>query len=271
MPKRAKELSAIEVKRLLKTPGKHAVGGVAGLLLAVSDNAASWKLRVTVGARRREMGLGGYPTVSLARAREKAREQVDKISDGIDPIEEKRELKNALRAAHFGQVKFEQAAEEYHAKVSLELKTNKASQDWFSPVKRYALPVLADMPCSDIDTHHVLGILQPSSTPLAAGTCICERTAYPQRHGREGFGILDTDSRSIQGCSRGGLAGIRLRQVTLGDTQRPYEGRQGASRPIVQCSHRGYDQLPGHLRVCILGASRRCVDGCHHIQTDARH
>ena len=54
MPRVAKELSAIEVKRLTK-PGMQAVGGVAGLYLQVtSPNARSWILRTRVADKRRD-------------------------------------------------------------------------------------------------------------------------------------------------------------------------------------------------------------------------
>ncbi len=74
MPKIAKEHTALEVKRLTE-PGLHAVGTVAGLRLLVKPSGArSWVLRTMVGTRRAELGLGGYPTVSLAQAIEYARE-----------------------------------------------------------------------------------------------------------------------------------------------------------------------------------------------------
>ena len=93
MPRKAVELSALAVNRITK-PGSHPVGGVAGSLLRVSTTRArSWVLRITTGTRinakgktvqrRREIGLGGYPDVTLAQAREKARlkrEQVEKGS-----------------------------------------------------------------------------------------------------------------------------------------------------------------------------------------------
>ena len=69
MPKVAKPLTALEIKRL-ETPGLHAVGTVPGLRLRVMappSSAKMWTLRIVVGNRRRDLGLGGYPAVALAR------------------------------------------------------------------------------------------------------------------------------------------------------------------------------------------------------------
>ena len=90
MPKLAKELGALEVKRLTR-PGLHAVGTVAGLRLLVKPSGArSWVLRTMIGARRAELGLGGYPTVSLAQAIEYAREALHSIRAGNDPAAARR-------------------------------------------------------------------------------------------------------------------------------------------------------------------------------------
>ena len=65
VPKLAAELSPLEVKRLCE-PGLHFVGGVSGLALQVLPTGGkSWILRATVGGRRRDMGLGGYPSIPL--------------------------------------------------------------------------------------------------------------------------------------------------------------------------------------------------------------
>ena len=66
MPRKARELSPLEVRRMV-TPGRWSVGGVDGLALQVSASGArSWVLRVTVAGRQREMGLGSFPSVPLA-------------------------------------------------------------------------------------------------------------------------------------------------------------------------------------------------------------
>ena len=89
MVRKAKELGALEVSRLV-APGLHAVGGVSGLSLQVTPRGTrSWVLRVMVGGKRREMGLGGYPDVTLAGAKDAARVARAQINDGIDPVAER--------------------------------------------------------------------------------------------------------------------------------------------------------------------------------------
>ena len=94
MPRIAPELSALEVRNLSHPSGKgnvlFSVGGVTGLYLQITPGGGrSWILRMTVGKARRDIGLGGFPTVTLAQARDKAREARDKIERGIDPLTER--------------------------------------------------------------------------------------------------------------------------------------------------------------------------------------
>lgn len=72
MPREAVPLTQRHVERLTEV-GHHAVGGVAGLYLYVGPaRSRSWVLRTMVEGRRRHLGLGGFPGVSLAQARERA-------------------------------------------------------------------------------------------------------------------------------------------------------------------------------------------------------
>lgn len=162
MPKKARELSAIEVKRLSKQPGFHSVGGVAGLHLNVSDTlAASWILRVKVGDRRPDLGLGGFPDVPLAEAREKAREKRSQIARGIDPREAKRAAKQALKAAQAKAMTFDEAAKACHEAKAGEFSNEKHKADWISSLQRYASAIVGSMPVAEVELAHVVRILSP--------------------------------------------------------------------------------------------------------------
>ena len=96
MAKTAKALGALEVKRLTE-PGLHPVGTVPGLRLNISATGAkSWILRTMVGSKRKDIGLGGYPAVTLADAWERARKSLDEIRNGVDPVAERKASKNSV-------------------------------------------------------------------------------------------------------------------------------------------------------------------------------
>lgn len=161
MPKKAKEMTAIEVKRIC-TPGRHAVGGVPGLLLVVKDTGAkSWILRTTVGNKRRNIGLGGYPEISLAIARDKARSTKDLIERGIDPVEKRKARRKALIKSNLSAMTFAKAATQCHNNKAQEFKSEKHSKDWISSVNRYAIPLIGDLPVDEIELTHILAVLEP--------------------------------------------------------------------------------------------------------------
>lgn len=162
MPRKAIELSGIAVKRLTK-PGLHAVGGVAGLYLQVTDSGArSWILRTPVGGRRRDIGLGGYPDVPLTDARDKARRVREQIQQGIDPIEAKRQARVSLMAARARSVMtFTEAAKKRHAAKAVEFRNKKHADQWLRSLEKHANPVLGDLPVDAIDRTHILNVLLP--------------------------------------------------------------------------------------------------------------
>jgi integrase len=166
MPRVAKELSPLEVKRL-HHPGKggnatFAVGGVSGLLLQITPNGGrTWLLRVKVGERRREIGLGGFPDVTLAMARERARDARDKVRNGIDPVEQRKAIRAALVSAQRRGLTFEAAVDRYLAAKLDAFKNPKHRQQWRNTLESYALPDLGAMLVQDITVQDVLRVLQP--------------------------------------------------------------------------------------------------------------
>lgn len=162
MPRQAKELKALQVKNL-STPGRHAVGGIKGLCLNITKTGAkSWILRVTVESNRRHIGLGSFPEVSLAAARDLALEMHRKISAGVDPVEERRDQKAALATAKKQRTTFEEAFKNYfEEKIEGELHNAKHRKQWKSTLETYAFPVLGEKAVADIVVEDVLTVLKP--------------------------------------------------------------------------------------------------------------
>ena len=161
IPKKASELSPLTVNRLT-TPGLHFVGGVAGLGLNVlRSGGRSWVLRVMVGSKRRDMGLGGFPDVTLAMAREAARSARARIVKGIDPIEEAKSARAMLKLAQANAVTFETAATTYVNIHEPSWSNVKHAQQWRNTISTHANPVLGAMLVRDIGLPHVLQVLEP--------------------------------------------------------------------------------------------------------------
>ena len=160
MPRKAKELSAIEVSRLTRD-GLHFAGGVPGLAMQVRGNARSWVLRTRIGGNVRDIGLGGYPGVTLAMAREAAREMRTQIAKGIDPIQQRREQQDALRAAQGMRLTFSEATRRFLADKEGAWKNSKHRQQWENTLSTYAIPVMGQLAVHDIQLAHVLDALRP--------------------------------------------------------------------------------------------------------------
>ncbi|MCP4064585.1 MAG: integrase arm-type DNA-binding domain-containing protein [Gammaproteobacteria bacterium] len=171
MPKKVRELSATEVRRLThaisEARGKaynalHPVGGVSGLLLQVTpSNAKSWIYRTMIAGKRRSIGLGAFPDVTLAQARDKARETRDKIAAGIDPVEEKQANKRALLAARLSTVTFVDAMADYIDMKSKEFKNPRQRQQWENSLNTYAIPHIGKVPVREIELPHIKAVLDP--------------------------------------------------------------------------------------------------------------
>lgn len=107
------------------------------------------------------MGLGGYPAVSLAEARERARAAREAIRGNLDPIDEAKRARSGLKAHSARVVTFKQAAAGYIAAHEAGWKNAKHAQQWVNTLETYAYPVIGDLSVEDIDAAHVLKILEP--------------------------------------------------------------------------------------------------------------
>ena len=140
MVREANKLSAVKVAKL-KTPGRYCDG--LGLWLQVSQfGTKAWLFRYTRHGRQRQMGLGALHTVSLAEARERARQARQILLDGDDPIEIKRKKRDEARAETAERILFKDAAERFLDLHEATWKNGKHREQWKSTLKTYAYPTL---------------------------------------------------------------------------------------------------------------------------------
>jgi len=159
MARKIERLTALSASRAKKR-GYLADGG--GLYLQVSPSGAkSWVFRYRDNGRMREMGLGPLHTVSLAEARERARECRGLRLDDVDPIAERHagKLKAKLDAARA--MTFKQCAEAYIAAHHGSWKNEKHAAQWPSTLATYAYPVFGDQTVQSIDVALVTKALEP--------------------------------------------------------------------------------------------------------------
>ena len=153
MPIKVKALTAKAVRELVE-PGRYPVGTVPGLMLWVSPaGARSWVLRTMVGARRADIGLGGYPGVTLAEAIDKARAAKDEITKGVDPVQRKRDERSS------SELTFRKVAENFIALKKSEWKNIKHGQQWENTLETYAYPTIGHLPVSEIEMSHLIKLL----------------------------------------------------------------------------------------------------------------
>jgi integrase len=107
------------------------------------------------------MGLGAYPDVTLAMARDKAREAREQIGKGLDPIDQRLAAQSALRAAIAKTHTFRECAQAYMAAHESAWKNAKHVQQWRNTLENYAYPIMGNLLVRDVEKEHVLAVLRP--------------------------------------------------------------------------------------------------------------
>jgi integrase len=137
--------------------GKHCDGG--GLwLIKREDGGAQWMQRVTVHGRRREMGLGGFPSLGLADARKLSERWRSMAAAGRDPIKEREAEERAARREDISLAIITQDA--FEARKA-ELKDDGKAGRWMSPLTLHVLPKLGKVPVTDLDQRDIRDTLAP--------------------------------------------------------------------------------------------------------------
>ena len=122
------------------------------------SGARAWILRTTVGTRRSDIGLGGFPEVTLAAAHEAARQIKAKIKDGIDPTAERRARQAIVEWT------FKRCAEAYITGHRAEWTNDKHADQWTNTLATYVFPVFGDKHVRDVDVSDVISAIEPNWT-----------------------------------------------------------------------------------------------------------
>ncbi|GGD35272.1 tyrosine-type recombinase/integrase [Sinisalibacter lacisalsi] len=146
-------LTQIKAKNLGK--GKYADG--RGLWLVKSrKDAGKWILRIVVDGKRREMGLGPWPDVSIAEARESASEARKKLRQGADPIQDRR-----TQRSRSSRLTVADAVQGCFEARQAELKGDGNAGRWMSPLAVHVLPKIGNLAIEDVDQHELKRIMEP--------------------------------------------------------------------------------------------------------------
>lgn len=133
------KLSAADVKALA-TPGKHGDGG--GLWLMISPTGAKrWAMIFRSDGRLREMGLGAYPDVSLAKARKLADDAREQLELGMDPITARNERRAAEKAKAAAEETFGSFCDRWLSEALGGLRSEKHRKQWTATLITYAAPI----------------------------------------------------------------------------------------------------------------------------------
>jgi integrase len=163
------KLSAVEVA---KAKGPKVLHDGGGLYLRVAPNrrygdgnegpgSKSWVFRFQLDGKRRDMGLGPYPDISLAEARRKATECRKQRHDGIDPLDAKAAHRQAQRLSAAKGRTFRQVAEEFIGRNEAGWRNPKHRQQWRNTLATYAYPIIGELPVDVVDTGLVVQVLDP--------------------------------------------------------------------------------------------------------------
>jgi integrase len=150
-----------------KRPGLHADGG--GLYLRVAPGGSKqWIFRyvhkheTAPGKwRTRDLGLGPAHTLTLAEAREYAREQRKLRLHQVDPIAHKREQQSAALVAAAGMKTFRECAEGFMIDNEASWTSAKHREQWRSSLAKFVYPAFGSLSVSAIDTPLVLKVIKP--------------------------------------------------------------------------------------------------------------
>ncbi|MEZ1440268.1 integrase arm-type DNA-binding domain-containing protein [Pseudomonas putida] len=156
-------LTVKSVERLLRSGEKAMHSDGQGLYLKVSAmGSGSWIYRFKLNGRSRDMGLGTVDDITLVQARDSASQARKIVKGGSDPILLRQQLFNPEQEEEAPPTKaFKEVAQDYIEAHRAGWKNAKHAQQWTNTLSTYAFPIIGNKPVDEVDTDHILQILNP--------------------------------------------------------------------------------------------------------------
>src|ERR1044071_8957784 len=167
MPKRVLPLTVKDIERQKPPIGKadRLLADGNGLYLRITRSGGrSWVYRYMTDGERHDLGLGPYPDIGLAEARERATAQRRLRLSGQDPISLRRTERDGKRLAKAKAMTFKDCAERYIEAHRAGWKSAKHAAQWGATLDSYVYPIMGKLPVASIDTGFVMQALEPVET-----------------------------------------------------------------------------------------------------------
>ena len=158
MPAKKQNALTAGFVKTVKDFGQYSDG--QGLTLRCDANGKRWIQRITIGGKQRNIGLGGYPQVSLADARFIAASNVQQVREGGNPIADKQQGK-AQRKAKAGIPTFKQATEKVWELHRPSWSSERHAKNWIHSLESFAFPIIGNKQVHEITTADVMRVLEP--------------------------------------------------------------------------------------------------------------
>jgi integrase len=152
----------LTVKGLAKLTAPGRYGDGHGLYLQVGKGTGrAWLLRYVLRGKERWMGLGPLHDFTLDEARERARRARQQLRDGIDPLEARAAVRQALILEDAKRITFKEAAQKYFDQHERKWTNVRHRQQFKSTMEAYVYPLIGKLPVAAVDTSLVLRIIEP--------------------------------------------------------------------------------------------------------------
>ena len=263
----AKRITKLELDAIIKAKKSKRYPLGDGLYFTIKKTGAmSFGIRYQINGETHYKGIGGYDrannTLGMARAR--CDQYRVKIKQGIDPKVERRkelDLKQQTESLNkkLKQNTFEKLAYDTYEQKRAGWTNQKHNKQWIRSIETYAFPTLGQLPIAEVNTDHILAILNPiwNEKPETADRVRGRIEAIITR--AEALG-LRADKNPAQW--RGHLAGLLTSAAKVKEAKAPKEERHHPALPYDQLPlfMRTLNEAPGMgaraLEVCILSATR---------------